>query len=144
MVPEGDAIQQHQIFESYFRGPHGDIVYWNKAGTYGVTLPDGSTVERRATDYLQTVDDFYWTPMMLQGPHPIYLVSCGRCRQPSLLRRATHGLCTLNNARRCVACGGTFCPRHTSMWSDGSARCVDCAKTHRIKSLLLPIFFESE
>lgn len=144
MGPQGDPIQQDQVYESCFHGPDGEISYWNRAGTFGVVSPDGSTVERRLTDYLLTVDGFPWDPSMLRGPTPIYLVSCNRCRQPSLFETSNHGLCTLNNAQRCVACQGIYCPRHSTPCSDGQTRCVSCVRTHRIKNLFLPLFFESK
>ena len=132
---------QEQQFITILRDVNGGELLRIGMRTYSVMLPGEAFVERRISDNLETVDGISWNPSMLQQNNPILLAACGACRRGSALRRPNHGLCTVRNARMCIACGVVCCPRHGRLCQDRHFRCLSCTRLFRLRRLVRPIFF---
>lgn len=107
---------------------------------------NGGFNEVKRADHLLLADGVIWNPSYAarQG-EPLLLAVCHYCRTPSIglgfrSDHASAGLITLQNAKACVRCGHTTCPRHRH--TNGSkARCLHCAHRRWLWKLIKPLFF---
>ena len=108
---------------------------------YTITHKDGSITNSNINETTQLVCGTVWSPMS-----KVPVVICSQCRTPSLFARKTHGIVAMNRAKTCATpgCGTACCPRHRKLGRDGKWRCLEHHKTHRLKNLVHPIFFESD
>lgn len=126
-MPAGLPPHQQEIVTT-FQDSDGNEVLRTKMTVRTELTPDGLKEEKKSED-IQTTDNVSWNPSMrLRANGAVDLVTCTECRKKS------HGLCTAGNAKRCVACGDTCCPRHIRLCSDDKHRCLGCARRHRVRS----------
>ena len=106
---------------------------------YTVTHRDGSITNRNINQSIRLVCNTVWSPL---SKIPVGI--CSQCRGLSLFARKTHGIVAISRAKECAECGTLCCPRHRKKGRDGKWRCLDHHKTHRLKNLVWPVFFERE
>jgi len=106
---------------------------------FTVTKRDGSIIHRNINQTMQLVCGTVWSPL---SKIPVGL--CPQCREPSLFSRGKHGIVAISRAKTCADCGTLCCPGHRKLGRDGKWRCIKHHKTHRLKNLVRPIFFESD
>ena len=106
----------------------------------------GVEVHKTINRTIQLKDGLQYHPAMssAQNPNPIYVTTCAICRDPKLTKKTSHGLISLNSARRCYSCGKALCPEH-SKFIDNEYYCIrPCAKKLKFKNFLKAIFFKEE
>jgi hypothetical protein len=123
---------------------HGNVIVEVGQREYTVRLSDGSLVHRSINQHIQTVDGASWSPPMQLGKPPLYVGICQQCRDgTSVFRRnGSHGICLLPHSRTCVDCGTLCCPAHRKLGRDQRWRCLKHHRTHLLRTLIRPLFFE--
>lgn len=141
------ALPEADTFVYLFLDAAGrPVVTLTSYGTYTVVLPNRRVIQYRVGTNIQLVDGLIWNPTMLNRNPPLLLGVCEVCRHPPFSffnsQVPTHGLCSLNNSRRCWNCGQFCCPAHAKRSSlDRHWRCVRCAEGHLVWRLLNWIFY---
>ena len=121
---------------------NGDTILEVGMQEYTIKHSDGSRTHRRISQSVQLVCHTIWDPSMRLAKPPVHVGVCDECRKPSLFHRRSHGLVALHKAKLCVDGGELCCPLHRRLGSDQKWRCPQHHKTHQLKSLFRPIFFE--
>jgi hypothetical protein len=131
-------------------GVRGDVILQIGYEDYTIRTPSGDIEQHKTSKYIQTVDGRQWNPLMMLAKPPIHVGVCEHCRNPPfswLGREApTHGIVTLENAKRCTDCGTLCChPKHVKQGSDGFYHCIQCANrfTRSLARILKAIFFDN-
>ena len=119
-----------------FRDRYGNEVLRTGMKVVSAQLPDGTFTEQKISEDIETVDHFSWNAALRYTQNPVHLTICAACRAT----RASHGLCTTANIKRCVVCEAHCCPSHARLCADQKYRCLKCAWWFRLKSLLLWLF----
>jgi len=119
---------------------NGEVILEIGLHEYTVRHADGSMTHRRINENIQLVDGTMWNPGLVQMAK-IYVGVCQLCRT-ALWGRRSHGLVAMHRAELCVDCGVLVCPIHVRMGRDMKYRCVRHHRTHLLRTLLRPVFFE--
>lgn len=108
-------------------------------------LANGQLAVVSRSESFRTVDGVVYSSLYATRQDPILLAVCHTCRNPEVgllfhREKATHGLCTLSNARECHSCGITVCPLHRET-RQNRAFCQRCARRQRLWRMIRPLFF---
>ena len=119
----------------------GDTILEIGLSEYTIKHSDGSRTHRRISETIQLVDGMVWSPAMTK----VQIGVCQQCREPQFFGHRTHGLVAMHKAKMCTdGCGRLCCPRHARLGRDKKWRCKEHHRTHLLKTLFHPIFFEPE
>ena len=109
---------------------------------FTVVQPSGQLDQYRNLTGILLADGTLWSPLTR-----VPVGVCDECRHPRFhgLRREqpSHGIVSLQGARRCASCGRLCCPRHRKPvgrhW-----QCLTCASKSRIWGIIRSILFTRE
>jgi hypothetical protein len=110
---------------------------------YTIKHSDGSLTHRRMNETITLECGTVWSPSMLLAKSPVHVVICQQCRH-GIFGRGSHGIVSRKLAKICENGCGLLCHRHSRKGSDGRWRCLKHHRSHQLKSLFRPIFFEKE
>ena len=117
----------------------GNVILEIGQQEYTVRHADKSITHHSINENIRLVCGTIWNALMMAK---VFIGICQQCREPSLFNGGTHGIVAMNRAKLCVDCGTLCCPGHRKQGRDKMWRCLRHHKTHLLKSLCRPIFFD--
>ena len=152
MARQFNLPPKQRRFNTVIRDMYGWPVLELSFDTGRTVDPNGFSFEFQNSTSIQLVCGTIWNPGMMTGKSPMLLAVCSFCRYPirdwkwfiPWTPLATHGLCSQQAGVNCVDCGSFVCPLHKRWTSDGSWRCLSCARRFWRRERWMSLFYRSE
>ena len=133
-------------YDNPFRDSRGVIALKLGYTEVVTVLPDGASKVYKLSEYVALGDGRLITAAML-AHGKIELAMCDPCRYPpppSWWREPevpSLGLMARESGEFCAGCSRFVCRRHSAVVTDGSVRCIPCARRFRWRAFLHSLFF---